>query len=71
MRDGVVKRLRRGGSRPADGCLITRLAIWAALTQPKVCMLCVCVRACAVSRADARIYKDANGSIAREANTGI
>lgn len=34
MRDGVVKRVRRGGSSQADGCLITRLAIWAAVTEP-------------------------------------
>lgn len=70
----MVKRVRRGGSSKADGCLITRLAIWAAVTEPLnpvrysegVCEQ----RACAISHSDARIYKDANGNIAREANMG-
>lgn len=32
-RDRVVKRVRRGGSRNADGCLITCLAIWTVVTE--------------------------------------
>lgn len=32
-RDRVVKRVRRGGSRKADGCLITCLAIWTVVTE--------------------------------------
>ena len=32
-RDRVVKRVRRGGSRKPDGCLITCLAIWTVVTE--------------------------------------
>lgn len=32
-RDSVGKRVRRGGSRRADGCLITCLAIWTVVTE--------------------------------------
>ena len=32
-RDRVVKRVRRGGNRRADGCLITCLAIWTVVTE--------------------------------------
>lgn len=32
-RDRAAKRVRRGGSRKADGCLITCLAIWTVVTE--------------------------------------
>lgn len=32
-RDRVVKRVRTGGSRKADGYLITCLAIWTVVTE--------------------------------------
>ncbi len=32
-RDRVAKRVRRGGSRNADGWLITCLAIWTVVTE--------------------------------------
>lgn len=49
-RDRMVKRVRRGGSRKADGCcLITCLAIWTVVTElhnPIHYLKCLCVCVC-------------------------
>lgn len=68
-RDRVVKRVRRGGSRKPDGCLITCLAIWTVVTEllnpihHRKCVkvfVCVCVKwkATAFLRARALIFLD-------------